>query len=65
MTDWLRDDSGLSIAQITAKQPYKLEPHAFKTAKRLPWSYCGRCGLLNLRPEYASRIKNAKRRGDS
>lgn len=52
--DWLRDDSGLSIAQITAKQSYKLEPHVFGHAKRLPWSFCKRCGLLNLRNDLSA-----------
>lgn len=48
---WERDDSGLSVAQFNAKQPYRLEPHQFGTRKGIPWSSCKSCGLLNLRNE--------------
>jgi hypothetical protein len=49
MTDWQRDDSGLSIRDIERRQPYKLEPHAFAPSKKLAWLRCKTCGLLTLR----------------
>lgn len=49
MSEWERDDSGLTLAQIAAKQPYKLVPHAFGVRKKIPWMICKGCGLLNLR----------------
>lgn len=49
MIEWVKDDSGISIRDIERKQPYKLEPHTFRTRKRLPWAYCIHCGLLMMR----------------
>lgn len=49
MTDWQKDDSGLSIRDIERRQTYKLEPHAFVPAKKLAWLRCKKCGLLTLR----------------
>lgn len=49
MTDWVKDDSGLSIRDIERKQLYKLQPHQFAPCKRLAWLRCKICGLLTLR----------------
>lgn len=49
MTDWQRDDSGLSVREIERRPPYKLEPHSFRASKKLPWQRCQNCGLLTLR----------------
>lgn len=49
LTDWVRDDSGLSIQDIERKQPYKLESHQFKNHRRLAWLRCQRCGLVTLK----------------
>lgn len=49
MSDWQRDDSGLSLRDIAAKPAYKLEPHAFTTSKKILYQRCKRCGLLTLR----------------
>jgi hypothetical protein len=49
MSDWIRDDSGLSLRDIEKRQPYKLDPHAFAISKKMPWMRCKKCGLLNLR----------------
>lgn len=46
MIDWVKDDSGLSIADIERKQPFKLEPHRFRAVKKLAWLRCSHCGLL-------------------
>lgn len=50
--DWQKDDSGLSLRDISKKQAYKMEPHIFTTfSKRLPYLVCKHCGLLSLRNE--------------
>lgn len=49
VTDWVRDDSGLSIREIEARGAYKMHPHAFVARRRLPWPACKHCGLLRLR----------------
>lgn len=49
MSDWQKDDSGLSLRDIEKRQAYKLEPHAFAVSKKLPWQRCKKCGLLTLR----------------
>lgn len=49
MSDWRRDDSGLTVQDIQKKQPYKLQPHEFTPSKKLAWLRCKRCGLLTLR----------------
>lgn len=49
MTDWIKDDSGLSVADILAKRPYRRENHAYIQRKRLPKPVCKHCGLLLLR----------------
>jgi hypothetical protein len=49
MSEWHKDDSGLSLRDIERRQPYALEAHAFVPSKRLTWLICKRCGLLTLR----------------
>ena len=49
MSEWSADDSGLTLAQIETKQPYRFEPHAFVTRRRITWPVCRRCGLVLLR----------------
>lgn len=52
MADWEKDDSGLSLRDISRKNAYKLEAHSFTTlSKRIAWLYCKHCGLLSLRNE--------------
>lgn len=51
MSDWIKDDSGISLRDLEKKQPYKLEPHSFYLSKKLPWQRCKKCGLLSLRNE--------------
>ncbi len=49
MSDWERDNSGLSLREIERKQAYKMDPHHFGVMRRLPWLRCKHCGLLTLR----------------
>lgn len=49
MTDWIKDDSGLSLREIERKQAYKLEPHVFVPMKKIAWLRCKHCGLLTLK----------------
>ena len=49
--EWIKDDSGLSIADIERRQAYKMHPHLFKTRKKFPYAFCSHCGLINLRNE--------------
>lgn len=49
MSEWERDDSGLSIRDIERRQPYRLEPHVFLPSKKIPYLRCKRCGLLKFR----------------
>jgi hypothetical protein len=51
VSEWQRDDSGLSITEIEKRQPYKFEAHTFKTRRRMTWPVCQRCGLVLLRNE--------------
>jgi hypothetical protein len=47
--EWERDASGLSVADIERRQPYKMDPHNLKRMKRFPWLVCAKCGLVSLR----------------
>lgn len=49
---WVKDDSGLSLKDIEAKHPYKLQAHNFQSLKKLPWPKCQHCGLLKLRNRF-------------
>ncbi len=49
MSDWEKDDSGLSIREIQRKQAYKMESHQFGPVKKLAYLRCKHCGLITLR----------------
>jgi hypothetical protein len=49
MSDWVRDDSGLTVADIERRQAYKLEGHTFVQPRRMGKPLCKRCGLVLLR----------------
>lgn len=52
--DWEKDTSGLSVADIQRRQPYKLEPHHFTSKRRLAWPVCKGCGILLLKNEFTA-----------
>jgi hypothetical protein len=34
---------------VKSGQDYRVEPHHWTPFKKLPWSYCRKCGLISLK----------------